>query len=198
MISIIENIGIALIVSGVLSLAIYYLFSQLIGRIFGMVHYIGLGVLFLLLTYQSYRLVCALNEKTAIEKTLDNVNNWTDDAIDFVDELARQNGGMRNAGKQIKDAMNNPLMQKGLNLFGVNVSGGEKMTIEMGETLKTKYNWYMVRRICWMLGFILIYGIFAILIPKSDTTNVNRPMHSANRSSLRPSSRNNGYHYRRR
>lgn len=66
--------------------------------------------------------------------------------------------------------------------------------------LKLQYpnHWYMFRRICWMLGFILLHGIFVTIIPASDTTVNNRLSTSANRGSRRPSSRNNGYHFRRR
>lgn len=198
MISFIENLGIALLISGILSFGLYFLLSQLRGKVFGLIHFVGLGILFMLLCYQTYRFMCAWDEKNAIEETMEGINNWADDAIDFIDELDRQNGGNGETGKQIKDAINNPLVQKGLSLFGIDVGMNGKMTIEMAEKLKTKYNWYMFRRICWMLGFILIYGIFVAMIPASDTTGNSRLSHSANRGSRRPSSRNNGYHSRRR
>lgn len=198
MISLVENIGITLLISGIISFGIYFIFSQLQSKVFGLLHFVGLGVLFVLLSYQSYRFLCAWDEKTMIEETMEGINGWADDAIDFVDELDRQNGGNGETGKQIKDAMNNPLVQKGLSLFGIDVSMNGKMNIEMAEKLKTKYNWYMFRRICWMLGFILIYGIFVTMIPDNNMTGNNRLSHSANRGSRRPSSRNNGYHSRRR
>lgn len=198
MISLIENIGIALLISGALSFCLYFILSQLQGKVFGLLHFVGLGVLFILLSYQSYRFICAWDEKSTIEETMEGITNWADDAIDFVDELDRQSGGNGKASKQIKEAMNNPLVQKGFCLFGIDVGMNGNMSIEMGEELKTKYNWYMFRRICWMGGFILLYVIFAIMIPAGETSNYRRSTYSASRSSRRPSSRNNGYHSRRR
>lgn len=194
----IENIGLAIIVSGIISFFFYYVTSQIKKGYLGIQHFVGLGVLFILLSYQTYKLMGAWDERVAIEETLNGINGMADDAIDFIDELDKQNGGTGDTGKQIKDAMNNPLVQKGLNLFGIDVSMNGKMTIEMAEKLKTKYNWYMFRRVCWMLGFMLLYGIFVTIIPASDTTGNNRLSNSANRGSRRPSSRINGYHSRRR
>ncbi len=194
----IENIGIAFIVSGIISYFLYYVTTQIKKGYLGMPGFMGLGILFILLSYQTYKFMGAWDEKTMIEETMEGINDWADDAIDFVDELDRQNGGNGETGKHIKDAMNNPLIQKGLSLFGIDVGMNGKMTIEMAEKLKTKYNWYMFRRVCWMLGFMLLYGIFVTIIPASDTTGNNRSSHSANRGSRRPSSRNNGYHSRRR
>lgn len=194
----IENIGIAIFVSGIITFVLFYVTTQIKKGYLGIPNLIGLGMLFILLSYQSYKFMGAWDERAAIEETLDGINGLADDAIDFVDELDRQNGGNGETGKQIKDAMNNPLVQKGLSLFGIDVGMNGKMTIEMAEKLKAKYNWYMFRRNCWMLGFILIYGIFATMIPASDATGNNRLSHSTNRGTRRPSSRNNGYHSRRR
>lgn len=198
MIGFIENIGIALLVSGLLSLGLYFLLSHLQSKSFGTFHFVGLGVLFILLSYQSYRFMCAWDEKTAIEETMEGISDWADDAIDFVDEFDRQNGGNGDTGKHIKESMNNPLVQKGLRLFGIDVGNNGKMTIEMCEKLKTHYNWYLFRRICWMLGFIIIYAIIVSLIPASESKSYKSSTHSSNRSSRRPSSRNNGYNSRRR
>lgn len=190
MMDFIENIGIALLISGLLSFGLYFIISRLY-KVFGIFHFVGLGVLFVLLSYQSYRFLCAWDEKTAIEETMMGINEWTNDAIDFVDELDRQSGGNGKTGKQIKESMNNPLVQKGFSLFGINIGMNKNMTNEMGERLKTKYNWYMFQRVCWMLGFIFVYVLFAAMIPVSNSTNNNRLTHSPNRRSRRPSSRNN-------
>lgn len=194
----IENVFIALFVSGIISSILYYVVTQIKKGYLGIPNIIGLGVLFFLMSYQTYKFMAAWDERAAIEETMEGINEWADDAIDFADELDRQNGGNGEAGKQIKNAMNNPVVQKALGMFGIDVGMNGKTTIEMAEKLKTKYNWYMFRRICWTLGFILIYGIFVIMIPTNDMIGNNRLSHSTNRGSRRPSSRNNGYHSRRR
>lgn len=193
--NIIENIGIAVLISGAFAFVLFYCISQIKGRALGPLHFAGLCVLFLLMSYQSYRLLDAWDEKNAIEKMMEGVNTWADDAIDFVEELDKQNGGNGDAGKQIKEAMNNPLVQKGLNLFGIEVGSNGKMTVEMGEKLKSEYNWYMIRRICWIFGFMLAYAIFAILAPGIEPTGYKR---SSSRRTRPQSSRNRGHYSRRR
>lgn len=190
MIGFIENIGIALLISGILSYGVYMLLSMLRNNTLGSPHIVGLGVLFLLLSYQSYRLMYAWDEKNAIEETMNGINGWADDAIDFINELDKQNGGNGEAGKQIKDAMNSSLMQKGLAMFGLDVDTNGRMTIEMGEKLKNKYKWYMFRRVCWMLGFILIFVIFTAIISFCDE-NHYRQTHTLARNSHRTISRRN-------
>ena len=146
---IIENIGITLLVAGVLTFVTYFLAAQFKNGMLGLAHYVCLGLLFLMLSYQTYRFIEAWNAKTAIEETLAGINSWADDALDFINEVDKQNGGNGQSMEIIRDAMNNPLIQKGLNLFGINVGGEGQMTVEMGEKLKSEYNWYMFRRVCW-------------------------------------------------
>lgn len=192
-----ENVGIATLVSGTLSFALYYIISQVRERNLGIMHYVGLGILFILLSYQSFKFMEAWNERIAIEQTLEGINDWTNGVADFVDEFDKQNGGNGETSKHIKDALNNPLVQKGLNLFGLKteVSGG--MTLEMAEKLKTKYNWYMFRRTCWMFGFIIIYIICAMNIHGCQAFGSRKPSVSTNRISHRPSSRINGKYTKR-
>ena len=117
--------------AGVLTFAAYVLASQFKAGALGVAHYAGMGVLFMLLSYQSYRLLDAWDEKNAIEDALEGINSWSDNAIDFIDEVDKQNGCNGHAGKQIRDAMSNPLIQQGLNLFGIELGVDGQMTVEM-------------------------------------------------------------------
>lgn len=191
----IANIGIALILSGVLSFALFMIISKIKGDALNVVHISGLGVLFVLLSYQSYKLMSAWDERVAIEEAMDEINSLADNAVDFVDELDKQSGGKGDAGRKIREAMNNPLVQKGLALFGFDVNTKEGLTIEMGEKLKTKYNWYMFRRVCWMLGFMIVYATVAFLY--SPTSGYNQRQRPTDRNLSRPSSHNRKYHSRR-
>lgn len=163
----IENIGIAILASGIITFALYFATTQMKKDYLSGVHFIGLGILFILLSFQSYKFIGAWDDRTAIEETLVGINSLADDTIDFIDELDKQNGGTGDIGTQIKDAMNNPLLQKGLKIFGIDINMDGKMTIEMAEKLRSEYNWYMFRRVCWMLGFIILYFIIAMLTPTS-------------------------------
>ena len=164
MIAIIENIGIALMVAGALTFVAYFIVSQIKRGWLGMAHYVGLGVLFLLFIYQSYKFMDAWDEKSAIEEALDGINSFADNAIEFAEELDKQNGGNGQTGQQIKDAISNPLVQKGLIMFGLNVGVNGQITVEMGERLKSEYNKYMFKRACWILGFMAAYVIISLFL----------------------------------
>ena len=171
MFTIIENIGFAFIAAGVLTFVAYFIASMLKGGRPGVAHYAGMVVLFMLLSYQSYRLLDAWDEKNAIEDVLEGLNSWTDNAIDFIDEVDRQSGGNGHTGEQIRNVMSNPLIKQGVKLFGVDVGVDGQMTVEMGERLKSEYNWYMFRRVCWMLGLMIAYLIIAMFLPTTNPSS---------------------------
>ena len=171
MIAFIGNIVVALLVAGALAFVAYFIVTQLQNSRLGPAHYVGLGVLFLLISYQTFRFMGAWDEKTAIENILGSINSLADNAIEFIDEVDRQNGGNGQTSQQIKDVINNPLMQKGLSLFGIDVGVDGQMTVEMGEKLKSEYNWYMFRRVCWILGFMISFVVIAMFLPTRPSSH---------------------------
>ena len=168
MITFIENIGIAFILAVILTFVAYFLASK-IKRELSVPHYVGLGILFLLLSYQSYRFMNAWDEKNAIEEVIESLNSMKDDAIDLINEDANRNGVARQFDEQFKEIMNNPFVQLSLKLYGIDISDDGKMTVEMGEKLKSEYNWYMFRRVCWILGFMAVFLIVSTVLPEGSS-----------------------------
>lgn len=171
-----ENIGIALLLSVVCCFILYYITIQFKKGSLAALHYVALAIVFLLLSYQSFQLMDAWDEKIAIEDAMSGINSYAGDALDFLDEMDRHNGGNGEVGQNIRELANSPLAQKGLGLLGIDVCSDGRLSLEMSEKLKTEYNWYMFRRGCWMLGFMVIYLIIAYYIPTESKYTSRRSL----------------------